>query len=74
MSVASRGIKIFPIISERLIITFTSNGNVNFYVTKVSVLKDKQIKEVVVNSLKRFRAFRIELKFGKVGFLREGKT
>jgi len=43
-------------------------------VTRVSVLKNKEIKEVVVNSLKRVRVFRIELKFGKVGFWREGKT
>ena len=30
--------------------------------------------EVVKNSLKRVRALRIELEFGKVGFWREGKT
>ena len=42
--------------------------------TKVSVLKKKQIKEIVLNSLKRVRVFRIELRFGKVGFCREGKT
>ena len=30
--------------------------------------------EVVKNTLKRVRALRIELEFGKVGFWREGKT